>query len=60
MVEGVINNKFNPNKQKQWTCGSIGFAIAKPKAKFEFIGTQENPTCLTTLPSIIHLPTMSM
>ncbi len=37
-AEGVINNKFNPSKPKQWICAFIGCATVNSGNNSEFIG----------------------
>jgi hypothetical protein len=39
-AEGVINNKYNQNTPKQWTCVSMGYITKKSKDNSKFIGNQ--------------------
>ena len=49
--------KYNQNKQKQWTCNSIGSETYNAKNNSEYIGNQANQTMQTTGKSTIQKPT---
>ena len=49
--------KYNQNKQKQWTCDSIGSKTENDKNSSGYIGSQENKTMQTTEKSKIQQPT---
>ncbi len=58
-AEAVINNKIQPKQQKQWTCASIGCAIAEPKTNSESTGNRGKPTLQIISQNTIHRHIMS-
>ncbi len=57
-AEGVIIKKYNRNAPKQWTCASIGSAIANHKFNLKFIGGRGRRIWQIILPSIMPQHTM--
>ena len=49
--------KYNQNKQKQWTCDSIGSETENSKNNSEYVGDQANQNMQTTGQSTIQQPT---
>ena len=57
MADAVCNGKNKQNKQKQWTCDSIGSETENAKRNSEYIGDQAKKIMQTTGQSTIQKTT---